>query len=341
MSRDENTPRFERDLLRARLDFLSSPVPARGSEWTGVTLGADRGLGDVVLVRDEDGFGNVLIPVNPSSPAFTTWRRRGIVASVQQVLYRRSIGYYIRVRCIAKGADEAFASMALEIARHVSVAGRPVGELVVKTLERHAEMFERASGAIPQSRILGLFGELLVLRDLASHNSKAVGNWSGPLGGHHDFEFPHDAIEVKTRLASSQALIHVNGVEQLDHTPGTRLWLIVNELVESETGESSADLLGQLRELGCDEGPLSERLGVYGFEIDDPRLGELRFASRVATTFEVAEGFPRLVVKSFVHARLPSGIESIEYTLRIAALSQWRVVDADWRREIARIASTS
>lgn len=338
---EEKTPRFERELLRARLDFLSSPVPARGSDWTGVTLGADRGLGDVVLVRDEDGLGNVLIPVNPSSPGFVGWKRRGIVASVQRVMYRRSIGSYIRVRCIASGADEAFASMALEIAREVAVAGRPVGELVTKTLERHAEMFERAGDTIPQSRTLGLFGELLLLRDLASHNSSSARNWSGPLGGHHDFEFPCDAIEVKTRLASSQALIHVNGVEQLDVTAGTRLWLVVNELVESESGESSADLLGRLRELGCDVGVLAHRLGMYGFKMDDPRLGESRFVSKDAMVFEVVEGFPRLVAQSFAQAQVPSGVESVNYTIRIAALLQWRVADADWREESLRIASTS
>jgi hypothetical protein len=341
MLSDEQMPRFERELLRARLDFLRSPVPARGSEWTGVTLGADRGLGDVVLVRDEDGLGNVLIPVSPSSPGFTDWKRRGIVASVQRVMYRRTIGYYIRVRCVAKGADEAFASMALELAREVSVAGRPVGELVVKTLERHAEMFERASVAIPETRILGLIGELLVLRDLACYDRSAVENWSGPLGGHHDFEFPCDAIEVKTRLASSRALIHVHGVEQLDSTSGTRLWLVVNELVASETGESLADLLSQLLELGCSAVALSHRLGAYRLEIDDPRLGEARFASRVATVFEVVPGFPRLVAESFLRGRVPSGVESIEYVLQVAALSQWRVDDVDWRKEIARIASTS
>jgi hypothetical protein len=102
-----------------------------------------------------------------------------------------------------------------------------------------------------------------------------------------------------------------------------------------------ADLLSQLLELGCSAVALSHRLGAYRLEIDDPRLGEARFASRVATVFEVVPGFPRLVAESFLRGRVPSGVESIEYVLQVAALSQWRVDDVDWRKEIARIASTS
>jgi hypothetical protein len=216
-----------------------------------------------------------------------------------------------------------------------------VGAVVRETLDKHAAIFERASESMPRERLIGLVGELLVLRDLSLYNSNAILHWSGPHGGHHDFEFPGDAIEVKTRLASSQAVIHVNGMEQLEFAAGTRLWLVTRELVESEAGESIGDVLRQLAASGCSEDALAQRLGAYGLSLDDPRLNEIRHSARRPTAFEVRAGFPRLVSSSFVKSEVPAGVERIEYVLRLSALSRWSVTDEDWRTEIARIASTA
>ena len=231
--------------------------------------------------------------------------------------------------------------MASDIARQLAAAGRPAGVVVRETLDKHAAIFERAAEAIPRDRLVGLAGELLLLRDFTLHSSNAVSHWSGPCGGHHDFEFPADAIEVKTRLASSQAVIHVNGLEQLEVAAGTRLWLFTRELVESESGDSVGDVLRQLTASGCSAEALTQRLAAYGLALDDPRLNEVRHSARPPTVFAVRAGFPRLVPSSFVESELPSGVEGIEYVLRIAALSQWRATDDDWRKEIARIASTA
>lgn len=337
----EEPTQFERELLHGRMMFLRSPPPPLGEDWIGVSLGADRGLGSVVLARDSDGLGNALVPVNPTTVDFPRWTRRGIDASVEKMMYRRSIGYYIRVRCTARGADEAFVSMATDIVRQLAIAGRATGEVVLATLENHASIFDRASSVVSPEKLIGLMGELLLLRDLSASNRDAVRHWSGPAGGHHDFEFPYDAVEVKTRLASSQGLIHINGVEQLESAAGIQLWLVTRELVESESGESPAHVIRQLLEIGVGREALQDRLGMLGIVLDDPQLATRRYVARAAVVFSVAAGFPRIVQGSFAQSEIPAGVERIDYNLRVAALAPWRVHDEEWRREVGRIASTA
>lgn len=78
----EEPTQFERELLHGRMMFLRSPPPPLGEDWIGVSLGADRGLGSVVLARDSDGLGNALVPVNPTTVDFPRWTRRGDRKSV-------------------------------------------------------------------------------------------------------------------------------------------------------------------------------------------------------------------------------------------------------------------
>ena len=335
-------PAIERDLLRARLGFLRSAPAVPGSEWQGIETGADRGFGEVVLVRDEAGFGNVLIPVGPTPPPFRCWSRRGIEAKLQPMEYRRSRRYFIRVRCTVRGVDEAFASMASDIVRDLAVPGMPVGDVVRATLDRHASIFERAHEGMDREELIGLFGELLTLESLAAHQAGAIRNWTGPSLGRHDFVFAQDAIEVKSRLASSPAIVRIHGAGQLDSPAEVQLWLVTWELVSGGSSSlSAAELIERVLALGVDRALLGELLAAVGTSVDAEQLRSERFTPRDPQVFVVKTGFPRVTPHHPIEGGIPAGIERLEYDLRLTALDRWRVAGPEWRREVARIASTA
>lgn len=341
MSRDE-LPVLERDILRARLSFLRSAPALSGAEWQGIEAGADRGFGEVILVRDEAGCGNVLIPVGPNSPQFQRWSRRGVDARLQPMEYRRSRRYFIRVRCTVRGADGAFASMASDLVRELAVPGRPVGDVVRATLDRHASIFERAHDGLSREELIGLVGELLTLESLAAHRVGAIRNWTGPRRGHQDFVFGQDSIEVKARLAGSTDLVRIHGAAQLSSPADVRLWLVTWELVSGgASAVSAADLIQRLLTLGVDRTILEELLSEMGTGPHDERLRSEGFTPRAPQVFAVTSDFPRITPHHPIEGGIPAGVERLEYDLRLGALDRWRVAGPEWRREVARIASTA
>lgn len=90
----------------------------------------------------------------------------------------------------------------------------------------------------------GLFGELLVLRELLDHfGDVAINSWTGPDKNRHDFVFEgNNAIEVKTNLKQTMKKITVSNSVQLFNTPNANLYL---KLVVLECNPSGSTL-GQL-----------------------------------------------------------------------------------------------
>ena len=66
---------------------------------------------------------------------------------------------------------------------------------------------------------VGLFGELLVLREICSNTGspvEAINCWQGPAGGIQDFHLADGAIEVKNTISATSFPAKIHGVAQLD-----------------------------------------------------------------------------------------------------------------------------
>ena len=108
----------------------------------------------------------------------------------------------------------------------------------------------RPDGLSPEQQV-GLFGELLILRDLFLPRLEPVVTiqaWRGCKKAHQDFQFPGKALEVKTTRAAIPDRIAVTNVQQLDEDGLAPLVLTVVHVHANETsGETLPEMVKSIK----------------------------------------------------------------------------------------------
>lgn len=193
---------------------------------------------------------------------------------------------------------------------------------------------------LDRAKILGLFGELLLMRDEivdALGARAAVCSWRGPHGEEQDFLLDAWRIEVKTQLATSDRVIKVASPEQLDS-------LDENILLCHQTLDVVPESQGAgrtLNSLAAEVGSILRRADgrAYEFYIEAlvavgysarPEYDAHRWSLDRRTWYRVRDGFPRLT-----SGMLPGGVEKLQYAIRLEACRDFRVEDslvATWLR---------
>jgi len=176
----------------------------------------------------------------------------------------------------------------------------------------------------------GLFGELLVLRDLLLPCMGAgvvLHAWRGCKKAHQDFQFPDRALEVKTTRASIPDRISISNVQQLDGEGMEHMFLTVVHVNENETvGETLLDVIDGLRDVLPDDNRdlLDAGLNEVGFSDAHRALyARSRFQLIDLLHFEVRAGFPRLA-----RHQIPDGVKSVRYEITIDACRPFRTDQA-------------
>src|SRR5262249_39600495 len=141
-----------------------------------------------------------------------------------------------------------------------------------RVLERWRELIEHQVAPHPGiERLIGVYGELWHLRELARRSPSAVTAWTGPLGTRHDFMGPGGALEVKASQARRGRFVEIHGAEQLEAPSGGDLFLasMKVELLVVNSGERLIDVVNDLVELAIDRRLLLERLLQIGIRAGD------------------------------------------------------------------------
>lgn len=194
--------------------------------------------------------------------------------------------------------------------------------LLLARLGRWQNFLRRSSEHLGQQAVVGLFGELWLLRDLLvpKVGYVAISSWTGAQKAPQDFFFPGvAAVEVKTSTARPMRTVTIHGERQLDDTGLHCLYLACLRLDQDAAGENLNDIVASLREhaatapefasgfdaLLAQAGWLARHAAYY--EPMRFRVAEQRF-------FEVSGGFPRLLPGS-----LAVGVDNVEYRLDLKA----------------------
>jgi hypothetical protein len=113
-----------------------------------------------------------------------------------------------------------------------------------------------------------------------------------------DFEIGTGSLEVKATLSSAGFPAKIGSLEQLDDSVRQPLFLAGARLRQTETGQSLAELVAEMRDVAAGEPEavrlLSERLIAAGYFDAHADLYVRRFALADTRVVEVKEGFPRL-----------------------------------------------
>jgi len=194
---------------------------------------------------------------------------------------------------------------------------------VLTRLDRWWRLLEGQQTGLGRSILMGLIGELLVLRDRLVPDlgaDLAVKAWIGPDGADQDFHLPTGLrIEVKAAWAD-QDTVNINGLDQLDGQ-GDPIELVIVRL--AETGRSAPDaltapmLVASLREtLALHPAASSEfesLLAALGWH-EHPSHHDVVVRFLGAERHVVDDTFPRLV-----RDNVPDGVTGARYFVLLPA----------------------
>ncbi len=194
-------------------------------------------------------------------------------------------------------------------------------------LDRWGRFFQRhGAQGLSTWEQQGLYGELKLLNllmDLGVGPVESLESWKVGEVAYHDFEVRGLAIEVKTTTSKEPRRVQINNEIQLDDSGHDFAFLHVITLHKVDTnGETLGELvanIGTALEKNRPDLFLFERkLQDAGYLRIHETLYTDRYAVRKIETFEIQEGFPRLI-------HLPAGVGNVKYTLDISACSRFEV----------------
>lgn len=235
----------------------------------------------------------------------------------------------IVVRLIDARFTDQFCKVIDDMVSGVSGLDDPV--LVWRVLGARLRSWQRLFGAedgMSESRQLGLYGELLVLNEIALLKTwnNAIESWTGPAAADRDFRSPQWAVEVKTRHSQGRNVVHISNEHQLDTAPGTSLYLWVVTVTAHELGASTLPALvrnvreklgeqpallvrfEELIELAGYSDALFDGRQVPSYTVDDHAL------------FAIDGTSPRIVPED-----LKRGVSGVRYLVDIGVLSESKV----------------
>ncbi|WP_298236588.1 PD-(D/E)XK motif protein [uncultured Azohydromonas sp.] len=219
--------------------------------------------------------------------------------------------------------EPVFTPFCREIVEAVAAQGRNPWKAVDATVRAWQSAWKPVRQEMDKTTQVGLFGELLVLRELMipQLGPAAVGQWSGPDSERHDFVGERLRIEVKT-TRKSRAEHEISRLDQLRAPPGCRLLFVSIQLEQSVGGEETlatqVDAIVDL--LRGDAAALDDfmtKMASMDWSEEMRSSGALlRFSVRSADVYAVDDDFPRLP-DDF---RPPSGVVAVKYMIDLANL---------------------
>lgn len=273
-------------------------------------------------------------PVDAVSPELDLPQSRGF--SVEAQLLGSSHGG--RVRFALALADPAYESVFAALCDHVAeaAAAAPTARLGLRDWVRQLHVWQEflarhgADGLSPEA-VLGLIGELIVLRDIlvpALGAAAAVAAWAGPAGEPNDFELAGGYLEVKATSRQAPAVLQVSNLDQLDNRRGT-IFIANLRLRPDPDGTTLPRLVSEVRQTtsmvsGRILSDFNTRLLAAGYVDAQVDLYPASWVADRTDLYVVRDDFPRLTRQD---VRL--GVRSCSYTIALADCAPYLVTRAD------------
>lgn len=188
-------------------------------------------------------------------------------------------------------------------------------------------LFQKASSQdISKEKLLGVFGELTVLKEILAPKygiNTAVQAWGGPDMQSKDFTMDNTWYEVKTVGANTDS-IHISSLTQLDSEYNGHLVVVRAEAVSPEfNGKCSAiiDLVKEILLMVSDENienMLISKVHSIGIDIFGSEISD-RFDVKSVTSYAVNGEFPRITPKNVPY----SEIIGVQYEISTAAIQRY------------------
>jgi hypothetical protein len=224
---------------------------------------------------------------------------------------------------------EAYLLFTGVIDRVVSEGGDPALSLQEELSALHALM--ESGVALSLEKQMGLFGELLVMEQLAkAGGAEMVNCWTGPLGENHDFRLSGHEFEVKT--TNSRRRIHtINGLFQA--APSIRCSLTFISVLLAAAGANEGrtlpelvqDLKTEFSSKASHASAFNTALAASGYKEEDSAIYARRWKPRQEIALApVDNGFPAITAKQLELAmgQSFSRLENISYDVNLEGIAK-------------------
>ncbi|MYB26854.1 MAG: PD-(D/E)XK motif protein [Candidatus Dadabacteria bacterium] len=204
---------------------------------------------------------------------------------------------------------------------------RAVG-VVLTRLRRWQQMLQKKrSDLLPESVRIGLFGELLFLRDVLRSRMTATDSlkcWRGPLGEEQDFAVGPILVEIKTQRATSDRHLRISSPDQLYSRSGDII--LCHQTLHTEARDGKGDSLNALaRQVISDMETADPVAGdcvrsvlmEFGYE-DRPEYNEPVYVLNRRDYYRVRDSFPRITPEV-----IPAGVVSLSYSIEVETCSDF------------------
>ncbi len=319
-------------------------LAAKAKELSGTRLltrpvGVEVQGAEILVAIDAADEKHLLVPISDSKVA-EDHSSPGVVLSKRILTIDNANKDFADLHCRIPSLDLVFERLIEDVLSRIELESAQPAEACRQALDDWRTLLRTATDGPSREKVIGLVGELEVLRILAGHSpAAALDAWRGPSKSVHDFVRNGDELEVKTTTSVAGNTISVSNIDQLDPTLVETLHLVVVHAIANETSASLDDRIDQLISMGVPRGELLRKVDDAGYIYESGARIDDRYEVRSVRAWPVDQAFPGLRASEVGPQRM-KGVSKIKYDLNLDAapdplrsedfkslLSSWLVVD--------------
>jgi hypothetical protein len=279
-------------------------------------------FGHPLLTIDTTNLRHFLIPISENSNALEDKQSAGVHVLINKWKEGNKKRRFIDLVCRKPHLNGIFDLVVFEILHLIetdSLAPEKASQVV---LQRWRELLSREPSGTPDKIfVIGVLGELFLLKDLVAVNPDTIDYWLGPNGHRYDFYSGHKALEVKATTRKRERLITIHGIDQLSYQSDTKLYLAILRLEETpQIGITVSQMVRDIVALGCDQTKLFMKLAFLGMSPEViVKCDEFRYVLREQIFYEVDQDFPRITEESFTAGKFFGQIVDVSYQIDLSS----------------------
>jgi len=212
-------------------------------------------------------------------------------------------------------------------------------ETIISILNKWKNFFKisKKRNLSPEMR-RGLFGELFFLNNILKKATTArlsVDAWQGPKGHEQDFNHNKNLFEIKTQLSSSDKIIKIASLEQLDVISG-QIWIYHIGISPTENNQENSisleDLISDIiSSLGNDNFGIDiflSNLLEIGYD-HEAEYKKDKYVISFENFYKIEDDFPVIT-----RQMISSPIVTANYSLNVNLLDKWKTDSSSFHNEV-------
>jgi hypothetical protein len=209
--------------------------------------------------------------------------------------------------------------------------GNEVVDKINKALRDLIKMAEREM-ELPLSACMGLYGELLQLRELLLNeidHSKILSGWNRPAPANHDFDYDSEAIEIKA-ISKDKTNVRITSAFQLEAPVQKELFLKIYrvEAISRSATDSLGDLYLEIYGMINTE-VLKEEFVLKCFndsiKYGGPRVITLPY--RFILIEEMKYTVDQLLFPRINRHEVPASLSNISFSIDLSAIESFKILN--------------